>query len=211
MKLYTYWRSTSSYRLRIALALKNLSVEPVFVHLLRNGGEQNSPAFRAINPQGRLPVLQLDDGEILTQSPAIIEYLEEAYPLPALLPKDPKLRAQVRAVAATIGCDIHPLHNVGPLKYLKRQFGRSETEIAGWIAHWLRQGFSAVEARIGDTGYCFGDEPGLADVYLVPQLYAARRFNVELDDFPRILRVEHLAADHPAVRLAHPSNQPDAE
>jgi len=211
MKLYTYWRSTSSYRLRIALALKKLEPEQAFVHLVRNGSEQNAPSYRAINPQGRVPALELDDGAVLIQSPAILEYLEEAYPTPALLPGDPVARAKVRSVASIIGCDIHPLHNVGPLNHLRKQFGRSEPEVADWIATWIGQGLAAVEALIGDEGFCFGPQPSLADVYLVPQLYAARRFAVPLDAYPRIRRVEALAGEHPAFLKAHPSAQPDAE
>jgi maleylacetoacetate isomerase len=211
MKLYTYWRSTSSYRVRIALALKNIEAEQVFIHLVRNGGEQNGRAYKAINPQGRVPALELDDGTILIQSPAILEYLDEVYPEPALLPSDPVSRAKVRAVASIIGCDVHPLHNVGPLNHLRKTFGRSEPEVGGWIATWVGQGLAAVEALIEDEGFCFGPKPSLADVYLLPQLYAARRFGVPLDSFPRILRVEKLAADHQAFRSAHPSAQPDAE
>jgi maleylacetoacetate isomerase len=211
MKLYTYWRSTSSYRVRIALALKNLEAAQAFVHLVRNGGEQNAPGYRAINPQGRMPALALDAHNVITQSPAILEYLEEVYPRPALLPSDPIQRAKVRAVAAIIGCDIHPLHNVGPLNHLRKVFERSESDVAAWIATWVGQGLAAVEALIGDEGFCFGPEPGMADVYLVPQLYAARRFNVPLEPFPRILRVEKLAGEHEAFRKAHPSVQPDAE
>jgi maleylacetoacetate isomerase/maleylpyruvate isomerase len=211
MRLYTYWRSTSSYRVRIALALKGLEAEQAFVHLVRNGGEQNAPGYRAINPQGRVPALELDDSAILIQSPAILEYLEEVYPTPALLPVNPVARAKVRAVASIIGCDIHPLHNVGPLNHLRKVFGRSEQEIAEWIGTWVGQGLSAVEALIGDEGFCFGQEPTLADVYLLPQLYAARRFAVPLEAFPRILRVEKLAGEHPAFLSAHPSAQRDAE
>jgi maleylacetoacetate isomerase/maleylpyruvate isomerase len=211
MDVYGYWRSTSSYRLRIALALKGVAARVIPVHLVRDGGEQNGAAFRAINPQGRVPVLRLDDGTVLTQSPAIIEYLEETVPQPPLLPVDPVARAKVRAVAAMIGCDIHPLHNTGPLNHLRRVFGRPETEVTDWIATWIGQGFEAVEAAIGEEGYCFGPQPGLADIYLIPQLYAARRFAVALDAFPRIRRVEELAATHPAFQAAHPSRQPDAE
>ncbi|MBZ6078737.1 maleylacetoacetate isomerase [Microvirga puerhi] len=211
MKLHTYWRSTSSYRVRIALALKGLEVERAFVHLVRNSGEQNAPTFRALNPQGRVPVLEIDGCGVITQSPAILEYLEEISPMPALLPSDPIQRARVRAAAAIIGCDIHPLHNVGPLNYLRKTFGHSEPEISGWIATWIGQGLAAVEGLIEDEGFCFGPEPSLADVYLVPQLYAARRFNVPLENLPRILRVERLAGEHRAFKSAHPSAQPDAE
>ncbi|MBN8939647.1 MAG: maleylacetoacetate isomerase [Rhizobiales bacterium] len=211
MKLYTYWRSTSSYRLRIGLALKGVEVEHCPVHLVRNGGEQNAESYKAINPQGRVPALALDDGAVLTQSPAILEYLEEVYPDPRLLPADPVARAKVRAVAAIVGCDIHPLHNVGPLNHLRKEFGRSDADVGLWISTWSRQGFAAIETMIGDDGFCFGAEPSLADVYLVPQLYAARRFNVDLADYPRIVRVERIAAEHPAFQKAHPSRQPDAE
>lgn len=211
MKLYGYWRSTSSYRVRIALSLKGIAVDHSPVHLVRDGGEQNHAAYRAINPQGRVPALALDDGTVLIQSPAIIEYLDEAYPAPPLLPKDPVQRARVRAVAALIGCDIHPLHNSGPLGFLRRNFGHSEAEVADWIGTWVGSGLAAVEQLIGDDGYCFGDTPGMADVYLVPQIYAARRFAVPLDDFPRIRRAEALALEHPAFKAAHPSAQADAE
>jgi maleylacetoacetate isomerase len=211
VKLYTYWRSTSSYRVRIALALKAIEAEQTFVHLVRNGGEQNAAEYREINPQGRVPSLVLDDGAVLTQSPAILEFLEEAFPTPALLPSDPVLRAKVRAVAAIIGCDIHPLHNIGPLNHLRRSFGLSEPEISDWIAKWIGQGLAAVEALIGDSGYCFGPNPSLADVYLVPQLYAARRFKVPLEAYPRVARVDWHASEHPAFQRAHPANQADAE
>jgi len=211
MKLYTYWRSTSSYRVRIALGLKGLKAEQAFVHLIRNGGEQNAASYRAINPQGRVPSLVLDDGTALTQSPAILEYLEEASPEPALLPKDPVTRAKVRAVAAIIASDIHPLHNIGPLTYIRQTFGRSEPEVMNWIATWIQRGFAAVEALIGDEDYCFGPEPGVADIYLVPQVYAARRFNVPLEAYPRIVRAEQRSASHPAFQRAHPDRQPDAE
>lgn len=208
MKLYGYWRSTSSYRLRIALALKDIEVEQAFVHLVR--GEQKSETYRALNPQGRVPTLVLDDGTALIQSPAIIEYLEEVFPDPPLLPADPVARAKARAVAAIIGCDVHPLHNVGPLSYLRGPFGRSEEDVGGWIATWIEQGLAAVETMIGEAGYCFGPSPGLADVYLVPQLYAARRFAVPVDRYLKIMRVEKLATEHAAFLVAHPSNQGDA-
>lgn len=208
MKLYGYWRSTSSYRLRIALALKGLEAEQAFVHLVR--GEQKTEAYRALNPQGRVPTLVLDDGTVLTQSPAIIEYLEEAFPNPPLLPPDPVARAKVRAVAAIIGCDVHPLHNVAALNHLRHVFGRSEPEVSGWIATWVEQGLAAVETMIGEQDYCFGPAPGLADIFLVPQLYAARRFGVSLDPYRRVLRVERLTAGHPAFQAAHPANQLDA-
>lgn len=205
MDLYTYYRSTSSYRVRIALALKGLDARHLPVNLLQ--GEHRQDAYRAINPQGRVPALRVDSGELLIQSPAIIEYLEERYPEPALLPADPLQRAHQRGVAALIGCDIHPLHNVAVLNRL-RSLGIDEDGVNQWIAHWIGEGLAAVEALIGDDGFCFG-QPGLADVYLLPQLYAARRFNVDLAAFPRILRVERLALEHPAFRQAHPDAQAD--
>jgi maleylacetoacetate isomerase len=211
VKLYTYFRSTSSYRVRIALNIKGVRYESSFVHLLRNGGEQHSAAYRAINPQGRLPSLVLDSGAILTQSPAILEYIEETWPTPPLLPDEPADRAHVRAVAAIVGCDIHPLHNIGPLTYIRQAFGQDETAVSGWIAHWIGEGLSAVDALIGDEGWCFGSRPGMADVYLVPQLFAARRFSVDLKPFRRIRRVEALAAAHAAFVMASPPQQPDAE
>lgn len=206
MELFTYYRSTSSYRVRIALALKQLEVQSLPVNLLK--GEQRAEHFLALNPQGRVPALQADSGELLTQSSAIIEYLEEVYPQPALLPHDPIQRAQARAVAALIGCDIHPLHNVSVLNRL-REAGQDEAAVNDWIGHWISQGLAAVEQMIGDAGFCFGEEPGLADVFLIPQLYAAKRFNVDLGGYPRILRVAELAEEHPAFALAHPSRQPD--
>ncbi|EXL01483.1 maleylacetoacetate isomerase [Aquamicrobium defluvii] len=211
MKLYTYWRSTSSYRVRIALALKGIEAQHIFVHLVRNGGEHYAEPYRSINPQGRVPALELDDGSVLIQSPAIIEYLEEIRPTPALLPKEPAARAKVRSVAAIIGCDIHPLHNVGPLNYLRRTYDRTESDVARWVGHWTTAGFEAIETMIADEGYCFGEYPNLADVYLVPQIYTARRFNVPLDAFPRIQRVEELCSTHPAFNQASPARQEDAE
>ncbi len=206
MELFNYFRSTSSYRVRIALALKQLEYQYVPVNLLK--GEQREEHFLALNPQGRVPALKIDSGELLVQSPAIIEYLEEVYPQPALLPEDPLLRAQVRGVAALIGCDIHPLHNVSVLNQL-RGLGHDDAQVNQWIAHWISQGLAAVEQLIGDDGYCFGDEPGLADVYLIPQLYAAERFHIDLGDFPRIRRVAALAEEHSAFVQAHPARQPD--
>jgi len=206
MQLYTYYRSTSSYRVRIALALKGLGYQAVPVNLLK--GEQRGEAYLALNPQGRVPALRIDGGGLLLQSPAIIEYLEEVYPQPALLPDGAEARARVRGVAALIGCDVHPLHNVSVLNQL-RQLGHDEAQVNQWIAHWISQGLAAVEQLIGDEGFCLGGAPGLADVYLIPQLYAAERFNIDLAPYPRIRRVAALAAQHPAFIEAHPARQPD--
>ena len=209
MDLYTYYRSTSSYRVRIALALKGLDYQALPVNLIAApGGEHRQPAYLAINPQGRVPALRTDDGELLIQSPAIIEYLEERYSQVPLLPEDLAARAHVRGVAAVIGCDVHPLHNVSVLNRL-RQSGHDEPQVMEWISHWISQGLTTVEQLIGDSGFCFGEWPCVADVYLIPQLYAAERFNVSLEAYPRICRVSELAAEHPAFIQAHPSNQPD--
>lgn len=207
MDLFTYYRSTSSYRVRIALALKGQDVNAVPVNLIRDGGEHHKADYLAINPQGRVPALRLDSGDVIIQSNAIIEYLEERFPQPALLPTDLIARARHRQVAALIGCDIHPLHNVAVLNRL-RGLGHDEGDVVAWIGHWISEGLTAVEALIGDEGFCFGPV-GLADVYLLPQLYAARRFNVDLSALPRIVRVEQLALEHPAFQHAHPDAQSD--
>ncbi|UVM73472.1 maleylacetoacetate isomerase [Pseudomonas alvandae] len=209
MELYTYYRSTSSYRVRIALALKGLDYQALPVNLIAPpGGEHRQPAYLAINPQGRVPALRTDEGALLVQSPAIIEYLEERYPQVPLLSNNLATRAHERGVAALIGCDIHPLHNVSVLNKL-RKWGHDEAQVAEWIAGWISQGLTAVEQLIGDDGYCFGALPGIADVYLIPQLYAAERFNVSLQPYPRIRRVAALATGHAAFQKAHPANQPD--
>ncbi|AXO89752.1 maleylacetoacetate isomerase [Pseudomonas parafulva] len=206
MQLFTYYRSTSSYRVRIALALKGLGYQALPVNLLQ--GEQRGADYLALNPQGRVPALRCDSGALLVQSSAIIEYLEECFADPALLPQGAEARARVRAVAALIGCDVHPLHNVSVLNHL-RQLGHDEVQVKQWISHWISQGLAAVERLIGDEGFCFGTAPGLADVYLLPQVYAAERFEVDLAPFARILRVAALAGQHPAFIAAHPANQAD--
>ncbi|MBD8123150.1 maleylacetoacetate isomerase [Pseudomonas lutea] len=207
MDLFTYYRSTSSYRVRIALALKGLAFDAIAVNLIRDGGEHRQPDYLSVNPQGRVPSLRLDEGAVIIQSMAIIEYLEELSPEPALLPAGLLARARHRQVAALIGCDIHPLHNVAVLNRL-RDMGHDDGDVTAWIGHWITEGFTAVEALIGESGFCFEDV-GLADVYLLPQVYAARRFNVDLSAFPRICRVEALASQHPAFRIAHPDAQSD--
>lgn len=209
MELYTYWRSTSSYRLRIVLNLKELTYKHVPVHLIKDGGEQNSSSYRALNPQGRVPILTLDDGTILIQSPAIIEYLEETYPNPALLPDDKHVRAKIRAVAAIVGCDIHPLHNVSALNYIRNIFGQNDDAVATWIRKWIHDGFDAIEPLLGEGDFSFGDSPSLADVYIIPQIYAARRFSAVLDKYPNILKIEKSASTHPAFIKAHPDCQQD--
>jgi maleylacetoacetate isomerase len=205
--LFTYYRSTSSYRVRIALALKGLAFNALPVNLIRDGGGHHRADYLAINPQGRVPALRVDGGEVIIQSMAIIEYLEELSPEFPLLPEALLARAGHRQIAALIGCDIHPLHNVAVLNRL-RGMGHDEGDVTAWIGHWIGEGFAAVEALIGDTEFCFG-AVGLADVYLLPQVYAARRFNVDMIPFPRICRVEALALQHPAFQTAHPDAQSD--
>jgi len=213
LTLYGYFRSSTAYRARIALNLKGLSYEQVSVHLLRDGGEQHLASYRAINPQMRVPSLVVADGlerHILIQSGAIIEWLDEAYPAPRLLPDDSFARARCRAVAAIIGCDIHPLNNLVTLNYLKERFGRGKEDVDDWYAHWIREGFAAVEQLIEPSPFAFGRHPTIADLYLVPQLYNARRFSVPLDPFPRIRAAADACASLEAFSKAAPENQADA-
>ena len=210
MILHGYWRSGAAYRTRIALALKGLDYEPQGVDL--RTGAHKSEVFVALNPQGMVPALELD-GAVLTQSPAILEWLEETCPAPALLPAAPADRAHVRAMSALIGCDIHPLNNLRVGKALRETFGADQPAIDAWAARWILPGFEALEAlvaRHGD-GWCFGDAPTLADCYLIPQIYSARRFNVPLEAFARLLAIDTLASQHPAFIAAHPDAQPDAD
>jgi maleylacetoacetate isomerase len=210
LALYTYFRSSAAYRVRIALNLKNLAYEPRFVHLLK--GEQQAPEYRKLNPQGRIPALAAN-GKILTQSLAIIEYLEETYPDPPLLPKIPWERAQVRALAQIVACDIHPLNNLRVLNYLKDRLGQDETARRGWIRHWIDEGLRGIEEHLaGANGhFCYGDKPTLADVCLVPQVFNARRFGCDLSDFPKIRAIEENCLSLPAFREAAPGSQPDAD
>ncbi|MGO9418341.1 maleylacetoacetate isomerase [Roseiarcus sp.] len=211
MKLYGYFRSSAAYRVRIALNLKAIAYEQAPVHLIRNGGEQHSLAYRARNPQALVPTLELDDGALITQSLAIIEYLDAKEPSPALLPADAKLAARVRAVALTIACDIHPINNLRVLAYLKGSMAQTQDAVDRWYSHWVREGgLLAVEAMIEGGDFCFGDGPTLADLCLIPQLYNARRFGVEIDDLPKCLRVETACASIPAFEAARPERQPDA-
>jgi|SRR5712691_1384712 len=211
MKLYTYFRSSAAYRVRIALNLKGLTGEMIPVHLQKEGGLNKKPAFRSINPQMRLPALQLDSGDVLIQSLAIIEYLDEVHPQPPLLPRDPVERAKVRALAQVIACDIHPLNNVGPLRYLKNELGQEQAKIDAWYHHWILDGFEALEALIGRGPYAFGKDVTLADVCLVPQVYNARRLKVPLDRFPKIVAADAACGKLPAFDKARPENQLDAE
>jgi maleylpyruvate isomerase len=209
--LYTYFRSSAAYRVRIALNLKGLTPDMISIHLQKQGGLNRKPEFRAVNPQMRVPALRLDSGDVLIQSLAIIEYLDEVHPQPPLLPGDGLERAKMRALAQVIACDIHPLNNVAPLRYLKNELGQPQQTIDAWYRHWVLEGFEAVEALIGPEPYAFGNEVTLADVCLVPQVYNARRFNVPLDRFPRIVAVDAACRELPAFEQARPENQADAE
>lgn len=210
MILHGYWRSGAAYRTRIALALKGIDYEQQG-HDLRTGA-QKDPAYLALNPQGMVPALEAG-GVVLTQSPAILEWLEETHPTPALLPADPVARAQVRAMSALIGCDIHPLNNLRVGKALRETFGADQTAVDAWAARWIMPGFEALEALVArhGAGWCHGDAPTLADCYLIPQIYSAGRFNVSMDDFPRLQAISAKASEHPAFLAAHPDNQPDAD
>ena len=214
MKLHTYFRSSAAYRVRIALHLKGLDYEAVPVHLVRGGGEHRQPAYLGLNPAGLVPALE-DQGQVLTQSLAIVEYLEETHPQPALLPAAALDRARVRAIAQAIACDIHPVNNLRVLQYLTRELGASEEQKNAWYRHWIGVGLQAVEAMLaGDarTGaFCHGDTPGLADCCLVPQVFNARRFGCELSAMPTVLRIADHCAGLEAFRRAAPEAQPDAE
>jgi maleylacetoacetate isomerase len=211
LKLYSYFRSSAAYRVRIALNLKGLFYEIVPIHLTKEGGQQRRPEFRAINPQMRVPTLELSGGEILTQSLAIIEYLDEIHPDPPLLPADALERAKVRAIAQLVACDIHPLNNLIALQYLKRQFKHEQAEIDAWYHHWVIEGFTAIETMIAPAPYACGVQVTLADVFLVPQVFNARRLKVPLDKFPKIVAADAACLKLPAFDKARPENQPDAE
>lgn len=210
MILYDYFRSSAAYRVRIALNLKGVVAERRFVHLRR--GEQRAQGYLGVNPQGLVPALL--DGEVtLTQSLAIIEYLDETRPSPPLLPADPAGRAWVRSIAQAIACDIHPIDNLRVLQYLERRLGLDEAKRDDWYAHWIREGFEAIEKRLAERSgkFAFGDAPGLADICLVPQVANAARVKLPMDPYPRIRAVNAACLAHPAFDAAQPSKQPDAE
>jgi len=211
VKLYTYFRSSAAFRTRIALNLKELSYESIPIHLIKEGGYNRRPEYRAVNPQMKVPALTLDSGEVLTQSLAIIEYLDETHPAPPLLPKDPVARAKVRAAAMLIACDIHPLNNTAPLRYLKHQLKHEQAQIDAWYHHWVIDGFEALETMIRPGPYAFGSAVTLADICLVPQVFNARRLKVPLDKLPKIIGVDAACLKLAAFDKARPENQPDAE
>lgn len=214
LRLYTYWRSSAAFRVRIALNLKGLAYESVPKHLLREGGEQRMADYLALNPQGLVPGLE-HDGAFIAQSLAICEYLEEIQPEPPLLPGRAQDRALVRSMALAVACDIHPLNNLRVLQYLRSEFGQGEDAVNRWIRHWIGQGFVALEGWIGrhsvDGRHCYGADVTLADVFLVPQVFNARRFAVDLAPFPRLAAVSAHLEGLPAFAAARPEVQPDAE
>ncbi|MCL2913187.1 maleylacetoacetate isomerase [Shewanella corallii] len=212
MTLYGYWRSSAAYRVRIALNLKGIEVEHKSVHLVKDGGQQHHADFISLNPQQLVPALVLDDGEVLTQSMAMLEYLEDTYPEVPLLPSDTLAKAKVRALANAIACDVHPLNNLRVLQYLKDEAGLDDTAKDAWYQHWIVTGFNAYEAMLRDTAgeFSFGDSPTLADICLVPQVYNARRFKVPLGNYPHIVRIVENCNRLAAFADAAPENQADA-
>lgn len=213
IKLYGYWRSTAAYRVRVALNLKQVSYVQESVHLVKDGGEQHKPEYRSLNPQGLVPTL-IDDGVSIIQSIAILEYLEEKYSHPRLLPEDTKLRALTRQMCQLIACDIHPLNNLRVLKYLSGEFQVSEDQKTQWYRHWIIEGFEALvklREQAGVTGsYCIGEELSLADACLIPQIYNANRFDVPIDRFPSLLEINENCLKLERFQNAVPENQPDA-
>lgn len=211
LTLYDYWRSSAAYRVRIALNLKGLAYRAVPVHLVHEGGQQHSAAYRALNPQGLLPLL-VDGENRIAQSLAILEYLEECYPQPALLPRDPGVRGQIRSMALHIACDIHPLNNLRVLQYLSTELGVEAAAKDAWYRHWVQTGLAAVEQQLQQQPWALslGERPGLLEACLVPQVYNARRFNCDLLAYPRILAVVERCNRVEAFINAAPEMQPDA-
>lgn len=213
LRLYSYWRSSAAYRVRIALNLKGLDYQLAPVHLLRDGGEQHGAAFRRVNPQGLVPTLQHGQ-RLIRQSMAIIEYLDESFADHPLLPATARERAHVRGLAQIIACDIHPLGNLRVLQYLEREFQATPEQREAWIRHWLALGFEAIEALLAESpsigDFCEGERPGMADCLLVPQLYNARRFKLDLAAFPTLRRIETNCLALEAFQRAAPEAQPDA-
>lgn len=214
MKLYSYFRSSAAYRVRIALNLKGVAYETVPVHLLNEGGQQHKPEYLSLNPTALVPTLVQDDFAV-GQSMAILEYLEETHPQPALLPGDSRGRARVRAIAQTIACDVHPLNNLRVLRYLKNELDIGDGARDDWYRHWVQWGLEAVEAMLAtspETGeFCHGDQPSLADVLLVPQVFNARRFDCDLSAMPNVVRIDALCNSLDAFVQAAPQNQPDSQ
>lgn len=209
MQLYSYFRSSASYRVRIALALKGLSYQTIAIHLVK--GEHKQAPFISVNPQTRVPALKTDEGDVLIQSLAIIDWLDETHPQPPLMPTDPLFRARVRAAAHVIAMDVHPLGNTGPRNYLLKVLNLDLETVDAWTRHWIEDGFSALEKLISPAPYSFGAQPTLADICLVPQVFNARRYKVDMAKFPKISAVDETCRKHPAFAAAAPAAQPDAE
>ena len=213
LRLYSYWRSSAAYRVRIGLNLKGLAFETLPVHLVRDGGQQHAAAYVAKNPQHMVPTLQHGE-RVIRQSLAILEYLDEAWPSPRLLPMTARDRARVRALAQMVACDIHPLNNLRVLQYFEHTWNVPQAEREDWVKHWIVEGFTAVETLLAEdaaTGvYCHGQTPGLADCCLVPQVFNARRFGVDMAAFPTISRIDAACLELPAFAEARPDQQPDA-
>lgn len=209
MQLHTYFRSSAAYRVRIALALKGIVWDAVPVHLLKDGGQHKAPAYRALNPLGLVPTL-VDGDAVIGQSLAILEYLEETHPAPALLPAGPVARARARAMALTVACDIHPLNNLRVLSHLRGALGQGEEAVNAWIAHWIAEGFQALEQMVEGPDFCLGDMPGLADLCLVPQMFNARRFNIDLAPYPTLVAIDAHCRTLEAFQVAAPARQADA-
>lgn len=210
MKLYTYFRSSAAFRVRIALNVKDLRYESLFVHLAK--GEHRGPEYAKVNPQGLLPTLELDDGIRLNQSLAIIEYLEDKYPRPPLLPSDAVGKARVRGLAALVACEIHPLNNLRVLQHLKRSLGQSEEQVNAWYRHWIADGLAKLEAQLDPKAkFAYGDAPTMADCCLVPQIFNAKRYDCNLASYPTTMRVFEQCMRLEAFDRAQPAKQPDAE
>jgi maleylacetoacetate isomerase len=211
VKLYTYFRSSAAFRVRIALNLKGLEYGPVFVHLAK--GEHRKPDYAKVNPQALVPTLELEDGTRLNQSLAIIEYLDEVHPNPPLLPRESKAKARVRSLSELVACEIHPLNNLRVLQHLKRALGQSEEQVNAWYRHWIGDGLAKLEAELasGKSKFCHGDSPTMADCCLVPQIFNAKRYNCELAPFPTTMRVFDACMKLEAFDRAQPVKQPDAE
>ena len=213
IKLYSYWRSSAAYRVRIGLNLKNIEHEIVPVNMLKDGGEQHSDAYREVNPQGLVPTL-VDDDLTLTQSLAILEYLDEKYPQAPLLPADTAGRARARQLAQLVACDIHPLNNLRVLKYLKRELNVEDAAKDSWYRYWIMLGFEAFESaitKIDRVGpYCLGEEITLVDLCLIPQMYNAHRFDLPLQHYPTLCTIEQVCLELEAFQLASPEKQIDA-
>jgi maleylacetoacetate isomerase len=213
LRLFSYWRSSAAYRVRIGLNLKGLAYEIVPVHLLRDGGEQHSAEFRLANPQGLVPVLQHGQ-RMMRQSVAILEYLDEVFPQPALLPATARERQRSRALAQVVACDVHPLNNLRVLQYFEQEWHVPQPERDEWVRHWINDGLGAFEAMLEDhpstSTFCDGRTPTIADCCLIPQLYNARRFGIDLTSYPTIQRIEAACMELPAFDAARPERQPDA-